>query len=117
MCVCVLVHVLHLVEMRTLDRMKHKNKEKENNWVLAFQIVYQQTIEIKDILDNTLFILIKMEHAWIWNGMSASVQQCWSAEMRKWKGGMHGKQLPAASISRPKTEMSRFKWLAKFLSL
>lgn len=33
-----------------------------NNWVLAFQIVYQQTIEIKDILDNTLFILIKTEH-------------------------------------------------------
>lgn len=30
--------------------------------MLAFQIVYQQTIEIKDILDNTLFILIKTEH-------------------------------------------------------
>lgn len=29
---------------------------------MLFQIVYQQTIGIKDILDNTLFILIKTGH-------------------------------------------------------
>lgn len=64
--------VMHFeINAREWDRERKLEWERINNWVLAFQIVYQQTIEIKDILDNTLFILIKKNGTCsIWNGIS-----------------------------------------------
>lgn len=55
------VNIFFQLPSLTRSRMRMRMWTR-NNWVLAFQIVYQQTIEIKDILDNTLFILIKTEH-------------------------------------------------------